>query len=122
MMLEDLDDSSRWYVNGMPEEMMLDGDQQNSAKVVTTATQTGLQNAPPGSRKIKPVKHPGLKLQTPIAYQRDTDLNVIPIQKDGRGLLRNVCLLVNLISFYLRKIVCKMFTHRCDVIVSMFYV
>lgn len=85
MMLEDLDDSSRWYVNGMPEEMLLDPDQSNSSKVVTTATQTGLLNAPPGSRKIKPVKHPGLKLQTPIAYQRDTDLNVIPIQKDGRG-------------------------------------
>lgn len=84
MMLEDLDDA-RWYVNGMPEEIMLDGDQSNPSKVVNTSTQTGIQNAPPGSRKIKPVKHPGLKLQTPIAYQRDTDLNVIPIQKDGRG-------------------------------------
>lgn len=85
MMLEDLDESTRWYVNGMPEEMLLDSDSSNPSKVVTTATQTGLQNVPPTSRKIKPVKHPGLKLQTPIAYQRDTDLNVIPIQKDGRG-------------------------------------
>lgn len=84
-MLEDLDDSGRWYVNGMPEEMMMDADQSNPSKAVTTSTQTGLQNAAPGSRKIKPVKHPGLKLQTPIAYQRDTDLNVIPIQKEGRG-------------------------------------
>lgn len=91
-MLEDLDDTARWYVNGMPEEMMLDNDPSNASKVVTTATQTGIQNAPPGSRKIKPVKHPGLKLQTPIAYQRDTDLNVIPIQKDGRGMIEHFLL------------------------------
>ena len=84
-MLEDLDESARWYVNGMPEEMLLDNDSSNPSKLVTTATQTGLHNATPNSRKIKPVKHPGLKLQTPIAYQRDTDLNVIPIEKDGRG-------------------------------------
>ncbi len=84
-MLEDLDDSARWYVNGVTEDMLLDSDQPSSTKLVTTATQTMLQNSSPGSRKIKPVKHPGLKLQTPIAYQRDTDLNVIPIQKEGRG-------------------------------------
>lgn len=39
----------------------------------------------PNNKKIKPIKRPGLKLQTPIAYQRDTDPNVIPIMKDGMG-------------------------------------
>lgn len=86
MMLEDLDDTARWYVNGVPEEILMENDQISLTKLVNTSTQTGITNAPPGSRKIKPVKHPGLKLQTPIAYQRDTDLNVIPIQKDGRGM------------------------------------
>lgn len=52
--------------------------------MTTAATQTAVE---PRSRKIKPVKHPGLKLQTPIAYQRDTDPSVIPIQRDGMGLL-----------------------------------
>lgn len=49
--------------------------------MMSTATQT----AQIPSRKIKPIKHPGLVLKTPIAYQRDTDLSVIPIQKDGMG-------------------------------------
>lgn len=49
--------------------------------MTSAATQTPVQQT--GSRKIKPVKHPGLKLQTPIAYQRDTDLSVIPIKPDG---------------------------------------
>ncbi|XP_065210100.1 polycomb protein Sfmbt isoform X2 [Planococcus citri] len=103
MMLEDLDDS-RWYVNGMPEEMMLDGDASNpSSKVVNTSTQTGISNAPPGSRKIKPVKHPGLKLQTPIAYQRDTDLNVIPIQKDGRAVCKKCGAIGVKHAFYTRE-------------------
>ncbi|XP_034936370.1 polycomb protein Sfmbt-like isoform X2 [Chelonus insularis] len=35
------------------------------------------------NRKIKPIKHPGLILKTPIAYQPHTDLNFIPIRKDG---------------------------------------
>ncbi|XP_054260917.1 polycomb protein Sfmbt isoform X2 [Macrosteles quadrilineatus] len=48
--------------------------------MTTSATQTAVE---PRSRKIKPIKHPGLKLQTPIAYQRDTDPSVIPIQRDG---------------------------------------
>lgn len=50
--------------------------------VSSAATQTGTQGR---TRKIKPVKHPALKLKTPIAYQKDTDLSVIPIQKDGMG-------------------------------------
>lgn len=50
-------------------------------RYMTAATQTATSH----SRKIKPVKHPGLKLQTPIAYKCDTDPSVIPIQKDGMG-------------------------------------
>lgn len=46
---------------------------------ITTSTQTMSSF----TRKIKPVKHPGLVLKTPIAYQSDTDPSVIPIQKDG---------------------------------------
>ncbi|KAK9875733.1 hypothetical protein WA026_009530 [Henosepilachna vigintioctopunctata] len=55
-------------------------DDDNTQPVyITTATQT-MSNV---TRKIKPVKHPGLVLKTPIAYQSDTDPSVIPIQKDG---------------------------------------
>lgn len=50
-------------------------------KYMTAATQTSTTS----SRKIKAIKHPGLKLQTPIAYKCDTDPSVIPIEKDGMG-------------------------------------
>lgn len=43
-------------------------------------------SAQPHTRKIKPIKHPGLVLKTPIAYQSTTDPSVIPIQKDGMGM------------------------------------
>ncbi|XP_067009728.2 MBT domain-containing protein 1 isoform X2 [Anabrus simplex] len=46
-------------------------------------TSTSTQTASQPTRKIKPIRHPGLKLKTPIAYQKDTDPSVIPIQKDG---------------------------------------
>lgn len=46
------------------------------------ATQTTQDNR---TRKIKPIKHPGLVLKTPIAYQPHTDLSFIPIRKDGMG-------------------------------------
>ncbi|XP_018572663.1 polycomb protein Sfmbt isoform X2 [Anoplophora glabripennis] len=54
---------------------------ENSQPVymITTATQT----LPCPTRKIKPIKHPGLVLKTPIAYHSNTDPSVIPIQKDG---------------------------------------
>lgn len=56
---------------------------ENSQPVymITTSTQT----LPCPTRKIKPIKHPGLVLKTPIAYQSNTDPSVIPIQKDGIG-------------------------------------
>ena len=40
---------------------------------------------PQSNKKIKPIKRPGLRLQTPIAYKRDTDPNVIPIMTNGMG-------------------------------------
>ncbi|PSN32045.1 hypothetical protein C0J52_16697 [Blattella germanica] len=48
--------------------------------LTSASTQT---SGPLPTRKIKPIKHPALKLKTPIAYQKDTDLSVIPIQRDG---------------------------------------
>lgn len=36
-------------------------------------------------KKIKPIQNPALKLKTPIAYQRDSDPNILPIEKEGRG-------------------------------------
>lgn len=47
-------------------------------KKKTKSTQT--------TRKIKPVKRPGLVLKTPIAYQPCLDPSVIPIQRDGMGM------------------------------------
>lgn len=61
----------------------MDDDNPHGVFMITTATQT--TSCP--TRKIKPIKHPGLVLKTPIAYQSNTDPSVIPIQKDGIGML-----------------------------------
>jgi hypothetical protein len=45
------------------------------------------------SRKIKPIQNPALKLKTPIAYQRDSDPNMLPIEKEGRGKIRSTNIL-----------------------------
>ncbi|XP_045124408.1 MBT domain-containing protein 1-like isoform X3 [Portunus trituberculatus] len=37
----------------------------------------------PKSKKPKVHQHPALKLKTPIAYQKDTDLSAIPIMREG---------------------------------------
>lgn len=58
------------------------GDEEREQIVSNAATQTTQDNR---NRKIKPIKHPGLVLKTPIAYQPHTDLNFIPIRKDGIG-------------------------------------
>ncbi|KAK9507297.1 hypothetical protein O3M35_007184 [Rhynocoris fuscipes] len=55
------------------------------------------------TRKIKPVKHPALKLQTPIAYQRDTDPNVIPIHKDGMAVCEKCGAIGVKHAFYTRE-------------------
>lgn len=57
-------------------------DEDREQIVSNAATQTIQDNR---NRKIKPIKHPGLILKTPIAYQPHTDLNFIPIRKDGIG-------------------------------------
>ncbi|KAB0798790.1 hypothetical protein PPYR_06670 [Photinus pyralis] len=54
-------------------------DDNSPVYMINTATQT--TSCP--NRKIKPIKHPGLVLKTPIAYESNTDPSVIPIQKDG---------------------------------------
>lgn len=59
----------------------LDDDNSQPVYMITTATQT----LPCPTRKIKPIKHPGLVLKTPIAYESNTDPSVIPIHKDGIG-------------------------------------
>jgi len=58
------------------------GDEEREQIVSNAATQTTQDTR---NRKIKPIKHPGLVLKTPIAYQPHTDLNFIPIRKDGIG-------------------------------------
>ncbi|XP_026463906.1 polycomb protein Sfmbt-like isoform X3 [Ctenocephalides felis] len=63
----------------------------------------GTQTAQATSRKIKPVKHPGLVLKTPIAYQRDTDPSVIPIQKDGMAICEKCGAIGVKHAFYTRE-------------------
>jgi hypothetical protein len=55
-----------------------------SSKMTNATSTTSTQTFVP-AKKIKPVKHPGLKLKTPIAYQKDSDLSVIPIAREGMG-------------------------------------
>lgn len=73
-------------------------DDSSPPTYITTSTQT---SSP--TRKIKPIKHPGLVLKTPIAYQSNTDPSVIPIQKDGIGKFQ-----IKLSSFLGIKIGCKL--------------
>lgn len=71
------------YEDDMKQEQYIENGEDSTPRyMMSTATQTA--NLP--SRKIKPIKHPGLVLKTPIAYQSDTDPSVIPIQKDGMGM------------------------------------
>ncbi|KAK6642126.1 hypothetical protein RUM44_013849 [Polyplax serrata] len=67
-------------------------------KYMTAATQTSTTS----SRKIKAIKHPGLKLQTPIAYKCDTDPSVIPIEKDGMAICEKCGAIGVKHSFYTR--------------------
>ncbi|KAL0266393.1 UNVERIFIED_CONTAM: hypothetical protein PYX00_008947 [Menopon gallinae] len=67
-------------------------------KFSSAATQTSTNT----TRKIKPIKHPGLKLQTPIAYKCDTDPSVIPIQKDGMAICEKCGAIGVKHSFYTR--------------------
>jgi hypothetical protein len=58
--------------------------EEASPFLTSASTQTAGEQP---ARKIKPIRHPALKLKSPIAYQKDTDLSVIPIQRDGMGKL-----------------------------------
>lgn len=91
MMLEELDE-------GMYYE-----DPNSLSKMSTAPTQTTSNPQHGSNRKIKPVKHPGLKLQTPIAYQKDTDPNVIPIQKDGMAVCEKCGAMGVKHAFYTRE-------------------
>lgn len=70
------------------------GDEEQEQVVNNAATQTTQDNR---NRKIKPIKHPGLVLKTPIAYQPHTDLNFIPIRKDGIGRSTSSSIILNII-------------------------
>ncbi|XP_023014012.1 scm-related gene containing four mbt domains isoform X1 [Leptinotarsa decemlineata] len=67
--------------------------------MITTSTQT----LPCPTRKIKPIKHPGLVLKTPIAYQSNTDPSVIPIQKDGMAVCEKCGAIGVKHAFYTRE-------------------
>lgn len=57
----------------------------SSAGELSLSHKTAATKKMKDSHKIMPVKRPGLKLKTPIAYFGNTDPSVIPIQKDGMG-------------------------------------
>ncbi|XP_044733655.1 polycomb protein Sfmbt [Chrysoperla carnea] len=77
-----------------------DFDEDNSTRfMMSTATQTATMS----SRKIKPIKHPGLVLKTPIAYQSNTDPSVIPIQKDGMAVCEKCGAIGVKHAFYTRE-------------------
>lgn len=67
--------------NDSNDSSYVEDDNSQPIYMITTSTQT----LPCQTRKIKPIRHPGLVLKTPIAYQGNTDPSVIPIQKDGIG-------------------------------------
>lgn len=56
-------------------------------KILTSNQVNRLPNTTQSSKKIKPIKRPGLVLKTPIAYQPCQDPSVIPIHRDGMGML-----------------------------------
>ncbi|KAK8728793.1 hypothetical protein OTU49_008943, partial [Cherax quadricarinatus] len=61
--------------------------QQQGTPPITEAGMVGqADESPPPvpkSKKPKVHHHPALKLKTPIAYQKDTDLSAIPIMREG---------------------------------------
>uniref|UniRef100_A0A240PPP6 FCS-type domain-containing protein n=1 Tax=Anopheles epiroticus TaxID=199890 RepID=A0A240PPP6_9DIPT len=55
------------------------------------------------SKKIRPVKRPGLVLKTPIAYKGDIDPSVIPIQRDGMAICEKCGAIGVKHSFYTKQ-------------------
>ncbi|KAJ8896199.1 hypothetical protein PR048_001542 [Dryococelus australis] len=78
MMLEEYDQ----YGEEMPQVVASPQMAQTPVETDYTTVDELMNNS---SRKIRPIFHPALKLQTPIAYQKDTDPSVIPILKEGMG-------------------------------------
>lgn len=92
MVLDDMEETPGYYDEDSSSQTMDVASELGVNQTAGPAGENSGQPTNPGqksgeerARKIKPVKHPGLKLQTPIAYQRDTDPSVIPIKKDGMG-------------------------------------
>lgn len=85
------DDGSQMIIqqNPMQQQIIMTNkqivSQQNSVGELTMAQKASNSKKLKESHKIMPVKRPGLKLKTPIAYFGNTDPSVIPIQKDGMG-------------------------------------
>ncbi|XP_058121001.1 polycomb protein Sfmbt [Anopheles ziemanni] len=55
------------------------------------------------TKKIKPVKRPGLVLKTPIAYKGDIDPSVIPIARDGMAICERCGAIGVKHSFYTKQ-------------------
>ncbi|KAF4524651.1 hypothetical protein B566_EDAN013760 [Ephemera danica] len=84
--------------------MMMDGDYDTydePPKYMSSAATQTIPQQP--NKKIKPVKHPGLKLKTPIAYQRDSDLSIIPIQREGMAVCEKCGAIGVKHAFYTRE-------------------
>ncbi|KAL1139424.1 hypothetical protein AAG570_006408 [Ranatra chinensis] len=122
--IDDARQSTPMFVQEMNGFMMIDEledpyfeeteDETNMRSMTTSATQTASGGSVATSRKIKPIKHPGLKLQTPIAYQRDTDINVIPIQRDGMAVCEKCGAIGVKHAFYTReRRFCSLACARC---------
>lgn len=71
--------------NALLQVLELDKNSENIQKNEICTDEKKLHVSRLCSRKIKPIQNPALKLKTPIAYQRDSDPNILPIEKEGRG-------------------------------------
>lgn len=67
-------------------------DTENNQKNEINSQDRKINYVSAGSRKIKPIQNPALKLKTPIAYQKDSDPNMLPIEKEGRG--KNILVII----------------------------
>ncbi|XP_037042262.1 polycomb protein Sfmbt isoform X3 [Bradysia coprophila] len=89
-----------------------DSDPDNSNNSYTIQKSMSTQT----SKKIKPVKRPGLVLKTPIAYQPCLDPSVIPIQRDGMAVCERCGAIGVKHSFYTKeRRFCSMACARNDI-------
>lgn len=71
--------------NSMQQQIVMSNKQIMSQNIGDMQVSQKVSKKLKESHKILPVKRPGLKLKTPIAYFGNTDPSVIPIHKDGMG-------------------------------------